>query len=219
MSIPGLFVEYLVIGTIAMLWLWPLTSILAPLVPKDEIFTLLLVPVLYVIGMIIDYVGYLLFRPVRNRIRDRIYIQYKGDLEQSGDLEARLFVHAPELAKLVTMYSSRDRVARGTTINGILAAITFVIYFWRTSQWYQIQVAIIVGVIGTVFCYLLWANCQRVSCRLEVYSLRALKEKLQFEHGNDSAAPKRQVGPDEVHHLTSGNRPRSRKRQIGRAHV
>lgn len=213
MSIPGLFVEYLVIGTIAILWLWPLASILAPLVPKNEIFTLLLVPVLYVIGMIVDYLGYLLLRPVRNRIRDRIYIQYEGDVEESSGLEARLFVHAPELANLVTMYSSRDRVARGTAINGIIAVIVFVIYFWRTSQWYLTQVTIIVGVIGTVFCYLLWANYQRISCRLEVYSLRALKEKLQFEYRNNSTAAKQQVELDKVRHLTSENQPRPKKRQ------
>src|SRR4051812_916396 len=110
MAIPGLFIEYLVGGAIAFAWLFPvlhtrLATIEAPLLPV--VFLLL-----YVLGMALDFLAFLITRIPKHWIRRRVSRRYHAtgySGTQGGTLrQAKIAMYAPELAKELAMRSSRD---------------------------------------------------------------------------------------------------------------
>jgi hypothetical protein len=115
------FVEYLVTGTVALIWIVPLGL---ALLRRDwawlgsvlgEQAVLLAIPVLYVVGMYVDSGASLLLKGVKRRIR--------GTPRRANRYDDTVAVlsHSPELAQELRALVSRDRVARGTTLNLMLA--------------------------------------------------------------------------------------------------
>ncbi len=75
MQIPGLLVEYLISGSFAMIWLLPLLLLIGYTPQKDDSAILIvLLPALYVVGMIIDFISGFIVRPHKHRIKKRVYI-------------------------------------------------------------------------------------------------------------------------------------------------
>jgi hypothetical protein len=130
MTIPGLFVEYLINGGVALLWIYPLlkdyllTDIPSSYLPLYAIG-------LYVVGMVIDIVAWVITRPIKGWIREytvRERIQKRHgyvplSIYSSSTRQIKIALYAPEVAKENTMRSSRDRIARGAIINSIMATI------------------------------------------------------------------------------------------------
>lgn len=182
MSIPGLFVEYLVIGVVATVWMLPWILTYSPKLPQGDISSLMFLPGFYVVGMIIDYIGWRILRSLRNRIKRDTYQKYKGNESESEGFMARLLLHAPDLARTLEMYSSRDRIARGTLINSLISAISYVLYFWIYGQITSVLVSVFICTLAIILTLLLWMNYQRNSYRFEVHSLHAFKEMLEDKH-------------------------------------
>ena len=69
MNLPGLLVEYLINGCMAMIWLlsFETTGILSDLTDTEKF---LLIPIAYVLGMFIDFIAYFLTQPFKTFIRD-----------------------------------------------------------------------------------------------------------------------------------------------------
>ena len=141
MNLPGLLVEYLINGCIAFIWLFSFERIQA--IASQSYSELLLIPVAYVLGMFIDFLAWIITRPVKNQIRDSALRVVGKEREESGvtidvneykffwDEKVEIEKSYPELNSEIKSRSSRDRIARGTILN--LIPITIV--YWSGLGW------------------------------------------------------------------------------------
>ncbi|GEM_PF-2750765 len=191
MQIPGLLVEYLINGAVALIWLLPLAASLGLIPDKTDSLinaTLLLVPGLYVLGMIIDSAASLMVTPHKKIIRKRIYkklgIPEKEWQKFSGfSIEAKLILYAPELANAGARRSTRDRIARSSIVNFMVATVVFFVHgFGQNNDWFTLVLYLIGGAILILFCWGIWARFQFVSDNFEIVAIQILEEKIKNEH-------------------------------------
>lgn len=166
--LPGLLIEYLVNGSIALIWIYPqLAGSLTEL--PEQLRPLLLVAALYVIGMVIDVTAWVITRPLKHWVRKLVHNKYRGEsgsMSASGTKRlAKIILHSPELSREFSMRSSRDRIARGTIVNA-LAAAALVLPWWS-------GVAAILGSIS------IWAMFEKLSYMFELCAEEVLDEKLK----------------------------------------
>jgi len=144
MALPGLLIEYLVVGSMALLWLLPLAGInFNGNIPFGKAAAL--APAIYVLGMFIDCIAFILVSKLPQKRYSlktmvRYFVKKKSDIkkiEQNVFKEGSgrssrgmiwLYLNAPDLVKEVEARSSRDRVARGAFINVIFMWIVFSVY-------------------------------------------------------------------------------------------
>lgn len=166
MNLPGLLIEYLFNGALALGWLFPFVSTYLDAIP--DILLPFLVVAVYVIGMVIDVVAWLLSRPVKPWIRKPVHQKYTGSKDTeavSGTFrQAKITLHAPELAKELAMRSSRDRIARGAIVNAILAAF-FILPWW-------------VGLVVVTASIIVWTMFEKLSYMYELCAEKAVDEFL-----------------------------------------
>src|SRR4051812_13237476 len=134
-ALPGLLIEYLISGALALVWLVPTLEASG----FDNVLELplpLLVVGLYVLGMTVDFFAFWVVKPFK-RVPRHWAIRKCMDASQfeqkhSTTYDVRFALYAPEIAKEVTMRSSRDRIARGGIVNAtaliIVNALGFVDY-------------------------------------------------------------------------------------------
>lgn len=141
MILPGLLIEYLVIGSVALLWV---TILVEPIRLESEqvVYLIALAPGIYALGMIVEFLAFVLVSvPPRACLKNGIRCWVESKCLESkvtkckcanGQRTARrqISIHldavklkAPELAAHVEMRSSRDRIARGTWTNFGICAI------------------------------------------------------------------------------------------------
>ncbi len=166
MMLPGLFVEYLVNGAVALVWAYPLLYSVG-MGKIDASYLPLLALGLYVLGMFIDFFAWMLTRPVKRMLRRRISNQYglppEHEKGRSIAREVRFLIDAPEVARALMMRSSRDRIARGTLLNSILMTILL-------FPWY-------IGVIFIVVSFGMWIGFESVSHKFALEAEQALGQK------------------------------------------
>jgi len=186
MTIPGLFIEYLIVGALALIWLYKL-------LPEQWVSKLLLQPAhlpllalgLYVVGMVIDFVAWILTSYIKAGLRawaeeGHTYtpkelvkiLKGGGGKVKRGSITSRqiyLAIHAPEAAKEAAMRSSRDRIARGAIINSILFTT-----FALPSQKY-------IGVLMILIFSIMWVNFELSSYSYEMKAEQLVKEKIESD--------------------------------------
>src|SRR5438874_11195851 len=127
MQFAALFIEYFVSGATALLWLAPAFGV-APrnAASMQQQIALLLLPMVYVVGHVVDAVSRLLVRPFQSRMPLKDYAE---DREWSAgtDTTALIMYSSPELAKHLLALSSRDRIARGAVLNALLLSVVIVV--------------------------------------------------------------------------------------------
>ena len=173
MALPGLLIEYLIVGSLALAWLYPvlkragLDTITLSNLP-------LIVLGLYVIGMMIDFYAFILLRPIKQWVRAKANKKYRPTkAPQFGGAAARaakFSLHAPEIAKEVQMRSSRDRIARGAFINAVLATI-----FGREL------LPLWIGLFLIVTTFVMWMVFEFLSYSYEINAEEALDEKINLD--------------------------------------
>jgi hypothetical protein len=186
MAIPGLLIEYLISGMLTLIWLYPLvitylsedtTRFLA-----HSSYLPLFVACLYVIGMIIDYIAWLITKPFKNRIRRQLEKRYTLELRpspgQSHIRKAKFAMYAPEIAKESAMRASRDRIARGIIVNSIIATIVY-----SSLPGAKLHFALPIGVISIIMSSLIWGAFEKVSYGFELRAEQAIDEKIEREKG------------------------------------
>ena len=195
MQIPGLLVEYLIGGSVAMIWLLPALHILGLYTQgTDEGILAIFLPGLYVVGMIVDFIGWFITRPHRRyislRVRRKLDVG-KEELDALEDvLDTQILLHAPQLAKAREMRSSRDRIARNTVVNAILTTIVLAVYAQQVGSLFASLASIAIGVVMTLMCWAMWARYQRLSYRYDVVASRTVSEERQRKREASSASGK-----------------------------
>ena len=182
MTIPGLFIEYLIVGALALIWIYRL-------VPDDWASKLqpahlpILALGLYVVGMVIDFFAWILTSYIKSGLRawaegGHIYtpkelvkiLKGGGDKFKRGSITSRqiyLAIHAPEAAREAAMRSSRDRIARGAIINSILFTI-----FALPNRKY-------IGLLMILIFFMMWVNFELSSYSYEMRAEQLVKEKIK----------------------------------------
>lgn len=180
MSIPGLFVEYLINGAVALLWLYPLLKdyLLTDIPPS---YLPLYAIGLYVVGMVIDVIAWLVTMPIKRFIREytvRVRIPKSHSFvpvtsNSSSMRQIKLALYASDVAKENTMRSSRDRIARGAIINSIMATI-FIL-------------PLNVGLIVVLISLAMWMLFEGQSYSYEIIAEHLIDEKISStKNKNDS---------------------------------
>lgn len=193
MSLPGLLVEYLVTGALALVWLVPLVE---PRLAQSAFFQgagiAALAPAIYVLGMLIDALGFYLTSHFPNKnssLKGRTRKKTRGELKteiaegklifgdkeipfhcgtgRSAKGEIWLALRAPERLKDVQKRSSRDRIARASIVN--LIAITVTYGLDPLCLGANISVPVLIsGSLATLLMVALWQFFERESYRFEI---------------------------------------------------
>jgi hypothetical protein len=189
------FIEYLVTGSLALLWLLPLCRGLRPEIAdtlRTEVsffttWTAIAVAWVYVIGLLLDFVAYKLMRSRRKVIRraqEDLNRRYKDALKarrvEAIDDHALIWFKAPELAKILEAYSTRDRIARGATINFAIAAVADPLAFWSYPS------SPIIGVVFLVLAttaYFAWFRFQSLSRKLKKEAVITILHHSDSQNG------------------------------------
>lgn len=169
MRLPGPLIEYLINGAVAMIWLFPFIKEQIAYFDKALI---ILVPVIYVLGMFIDFVAFWITkRPkalVRKYAEKRVFkAKYTIADEERKMARIKVLLEAPELAKEIDMRSGRDRIARGMIVNaGLMFAIPE-----------QIPIFVSLGLL--VLALPMWFWFEYASHNFIIRALQLIKEKEQ----------------------------------------
>ena len=176
MAVPGLFVEYLVNGVVALVWAYPILNSNG-LGKIDASYLPLLALGLYVFGMMIDFLAWILTRPIKRLVRRRVSMRYGispiQEHGQSFSREVRFLLYAPELTREVAMLRSRDRIARGAFLNSIFATI-FVLPLFA-------------GALLVVFTFVMWIGFESVSHKFDLKAEQALDLRGAGDKGGEGA--------------------------------
>ncbi|HXL79837.1 MAG TPA: hypothetical protein VN951_03090 [Pyrinomonadaceae bacterium] len=171
-ALSGMLIEYLVIGAIASLWLFPAivkTSFFSQFASKElfGVAVAVLVPAVYLVGMLCDLIGYLATHRLKKHIEAR-----HGKTASSQLVHVYAVANAPNLAHEMEVRSTRDRIARGSMV-----AFFPLLFFspvtslprWATTL---TAAAIIVLLAG------LWWRFQSLSAKYEGHVRTYLEEKF-----------------------------------------
>jgi hypothetical protein len=190
MQIPGLLVEYLINGAFALTWLLPVITSFGLIPDTDKIpieVILLLVPGLYVLGMIVDTAAELLIRSRKKRIKESVYQTpniSKEELKRRlrTNLNVKLVLYAPELAKTVQIRSSIDRVARSSFLNIVLLTVVVTFKGFQITNGLVIPILLLVmGGMLSFLCFKMWSRFQFISYDYQMAAYQVLEEKLNEE--------------------------------------
>ena len=184
MNIPGLLIEYLVIGGVSCLWLLPLLLWLGvfPTSGSDvlkAITPVIAIPFLYVMGLMIDIPAEKLIKARKDTIRKKTKDKFYTKVNDSRSIiDAKIAFSTVEvmhlsqdLGKESEMRSSRDRIARGTFLNLFIAAFVFP-SLSESPLLSRHDIVVFCALLGLsgVF-YLIWESCEKASYW---YRLRAI---------------------------------------------
>ena len=162
-ALPGLLIEYLITGAVALFWLLPLFSVEHNAI--DPITALILLPSLYVIGMAIDALVFLLSRGPKHILRRIIDRKHNIQISSRTARHAFIIMKSPEVAEELEKRSSRDRIARGTILNVALISL--------------IQEFTLIESIGSILlsvCMWLWFEWQSYSFETQASKLLGYTE-------------------------------------------
>lgn len=180
MILPQLLIEYLVIGSLSLLWLLPLLGLdLSAQSSQSLVAIAAFAPSIYVMGMCIDFVAYLFVshfptrkRSIKSKIRRMTLARFPAESRdllpvsgngRSAQIGIFLTLHAPDLAREVSARNSRDRIARSTSINFGIAAI----YFYCANLDTKI---VVLSTIGSLLAIVMWFFHERNSADFEFRS-------------------------------------------------
>jgi protein-S-isoprenylcysteine O-methyltransferase Ste14 len=191
MQLAAAFVEYLITGIISLVWLLPLLGVLQPHLPPafhpdirpPEAWAVILLAGLYVVGLLLDFVAYKIMRKIRKRIRltqQKLNEQY-DEVRTTSPLpvwsdHALIWTYAPELAKTLEAYSTRDRIARGVVLNFWIAAV---VYPFFMPSWIG-RIGYVVGFVAlSGVAYAAWFRFQSLSRELKKRAVMTIVTKAR----------------------------------------
>lgn len=173
-----MFIEYLINGSVALLWVIPILRTLGVQTPKEAAIIALALPGLYVIGMMVDFVGWFISLGYKKRIRKKIADEVGLTWETRYTLQPKLFIYAPDLAKSSEMRGSRDRIARGTFVNVLITTGVFSILSPNLGLSLSPLYIIIIGAGLSILCGMMWLRFQKLAYSYELRSMVAVQEKI-----------------------------------------
>jgi hypothetical protein len=171
----GIVIEYLVVGSTTALWIMLLLGTFGKL-PTDlpDPIVILLLPLLYVLGMLSDRLGRLLIEKPKKTLEGKLQ---KENPVSTQDVHSRLVVHQPALALQLEARRTRDRVARGVLAN--VPFLTLSAMIWASIAVGQTCAVVAVALAGTLLyaaVLSMWRRYQKLSSQYEILCDKRLRE-------------------------------------------
>ena len=159
MKIDGLFIEYLISGGVAILWIYPILIMLGldvSLLNLDPSAILIGIPITYVIGMMIDYIAAELLRGYKTKIRIRVYKDLHLKEHTFYDALFEISKFNQTIVKHLEMRESRVRAARGIFLNLIFALPIIPIYFVYVDNAIMLFVSILFLLLALILSWFIF---------------------------------------------------------------
>ncbi|MBN2267205.1 MAG: hypothetical protein JW725_02585 [Candidatus Babeliaceae bacterium] len=183
MATTTLFVEILVIGTIAEIWIAlillttvsPNATTVSSMVDSiDKLSTLLIIPFLaltYAVGWVVNFSAERLFKPIfQNRFRNRLFQSAGVDYYEARGL---LFQKASEdVIEDLRFDRHILRISRSSVVNFTLIAITLALHFHHFNT-YLLVAGIIISAFVAIISFFQWVTRYKsnYSKMLDTYTL------------------------------------------------
>jgi hypothetical protein len=198
MQFAAVFVEYLVTGSGAVIWMGIALGVtLRSVLYLQPAQVALLLPVVYLAGMLADAVASLLLHyPGRRAKRHPLPWQNQAvlvpDLQPRYAWPAFVLLHSPELGREFQFRTSRDRIARGALLNALLILTAMIVFPGNRDALLPFlprpQVSIAAGVAITVLTVVLWWAAESSTSQFLQTSVALIEHKLAREaRGTDGA--------------------------------
>lgn len=176
-QLAGLVVEYLIVGLVSSIWIvlavGSLGKVSFQLDPSILIFT----PLLYLFGMISDYLGSSVLVRRKEKIENKIFSEKgvnKGTIS-THQLVVQAAIYCPELLKALEMRASRYRIARGTLVNIPFIGIA-ILWLYHTSSIPWLIIGSVLIILLCIMFFNMWERYLEYFVRQEVYAAEVLKE-------------------------------------------
>jgi hypothetical protein len=213
MSLAGMLVEYLITGCSALIWIWLILLLPGADLPAgvnarelEAHQVAFFVPILYVLGLFIDYLAKGLTDFLDERVRQQLWRSaarrlskftqedsrlgkwLAGPKSYDGSIEyADIFFHAPDLGKQLELRSTRDRVARGALMNTLLIGATLAWYSNETG-YAPLSLVIIATLVGCWIWFMIWLRLHRLTDKYHMHAGEVI-ERNQAVKSPNLAAP------------------------------
>lgn len=187
MQFAAALVEYLIIGAIALVWAAPLGSHFfgLPLTP-DQTSVIFVTPFIYVIGMYIDAAASVLLKKWKKNTKEATKEATEGTTPQAWTKTVQVLTHSPELSQTMNALVTRDRVARGTFLNSVIAIFVPPMMGMRWSRWAPLSLT----AIGfSVVAFLAWRRFDRLSFDFKQKAIEQIKLKLSLANKDNQGTP------------------------------
>ena len=189
MQLPGMLVEYLINGSCALIWIWGIFELLNINFPSvSDPRLLLLVPGLYVVGMIVDHLAWLLdsfevnprVKKAGLKVWDRFPVRWRRGKTASFLRfdSTKIILYSPDLGKEYVMRSSRDRIARGAFINTVLITVVFVVFSLLHRGY--LGAILLIGITFSVLCFSMWCRFEASTSKYQRRAIEAIEEKQKM---------------------------------------
>jgi len=161
MSTTDLFVELIIIGMGAAIWLLLLSfsTFGYDWVPLEKVFSLAaLIPflsVVYVLGIVIDRIADTIFGKLwGSPLLKKVYRQEEKYLDD----RRLIYVHPGRLGNLLEYGRSRLRICRGWTLNAVLILVSLNIFIWTrvAGNYWRVRLSIFGSLLLGLFAYGNW---------------------------------------------------------------
>ncbi|MGK7883410.1 MAG: hypothetical protein AB4057_02150 [Crocosphaera sp.] len=190
MNIPGLLIEYLITGSIALIWIIPFLNIFGiSLVTYTSllgnIISLVAIPFIYIVGLSLDMITTWIIMKLecKKKIKEKIDKEFEKHYpKEYKKIENREFsieniwLYSSEIGKGYETRSSRDRIARGTVLNFIIAAFIIPICAYPSILSFTSLITFIIFLVLSGLFYLIWKECEARTYRYRLYILRLILE-------------------------------------------
>jgi hypothetical protein len=181
MNTTSLFVELIVIGVGAVIWLFLCVFSLVPFpaIDPSNFSTLVsLAPVLsiaYVLGIIVDRISDALFEKV---FIQKIHSRYYGSKDEYKNDRRFVYLHGGSLVDLLEYGRSRLRICRGWFLNSILILVMMNLFLNSRIQDFDFRMRL--SLLGNTLCLLLIASSYFAWYQLCMNDVRKVKEQSRF---------------------------------------
>lgn len=176
MVFPGFFLEYLITGSCALFWLYGF-SVWWPFPNSSQLSAgqvTILIPALYVIGMLIDNCSRYPLVGLRKLLRR---VGWANGLESDGDAtQAEVWLSSAELSKQIEIRSSRDRIARGA-VGNLVAATTVYSFAVAKVAPGELGRVLLAGVFLIVVAVAVWIRVDKLTSKFRRHACEALAKR------------------------------------------
>lgn len=178
MQLTGFFVEYLIIGSTSLIWIFPLLQATEISLPENSTIVLLLAPVLYVLGMIVDFIGIFLTQKHRRRIKKSAEVEfgdkYGLDAKNLTASDVDILAFSSDVGNATISRKSRSRVARGTLTNMLIGSPICLFVYSDHIDVEGMALALILIILGVAGLWKMWARWQRSTYRFVIRALSSI---------------------------------------------
>lgn len=158
LSTTSLYIELAIIGLETLLGLHFIgkclgfNTALIKTISESTYSSIIFIGAIYVIGLIFDRIADWILKPVERKIRDKVFIKYKDEINAS-DIKTSLLIDINDRQqKYIDFNRNRTRIIRGTSINIIFVAFCISLYFACKALFFNIAVVAAISSLIFLIC-------------------------------------------------------------------